>query len=327
MLINAVFQGGGMKGISLAGAVKAAEQNGVIFNRVAGTSSGAIVASLIAAGYTGQEMKEVIEATPFVSLLHRSPLFNVKWIGPAVRIWLKKGLYSGEALEHWVRELLLAKGIRRFGDLPPGKLRLTASDITNGRIMVLPDDMERYNVEPSSFEIAKAIRMSTSIPYFFDPVMLRMDAKKAKGKPFAGQFVFIVDGAMLSNLPLWLFDQEWTGRPSDVIPTVGFQMVGKNKTKTSFIRGPLSMLQAIIDTMLSAHDERYIEQENRFRTVKIPTLGIRTTQFDITAEQSELLYASGLQAGHDFFRNWSIASYQMQFNKLKLQKERVLVLK
>ncbi|MFB5268390.1 patatin-like phospholipase family protein [Paenibacillus enshidis] len=317
MLINAVFQGGGMKGISLAGAVNAAEQNGVEFNRVAGTSSGAIVASLVAAGYTAQEMKEVIETTPFVRLLHRSPLFNVKWVGPAARIWLKKGLFSGEVLEQWVRGLLKAKGIRRFGDLAPGKLRIVASDITNGRIMVLPDDMERFNVEPSSFEVARAVRMSTSIPYFFDPVMLRLDAKRARGKPFAGQFVFIVDGAMLSNLPLWLFDQE-RAKPAEAIPTVGFQMVGKNDTKTSFIRGPLSMLQAIIDTMLSAHDERYIEQENRFRTVKIPTHGVRTTQFDITPEQSEMLYASGLQAGNDFFRNWSIASYQLQFKKLKL---------
>jgi NTE family protein len=324
MLINAVFQGGGMKGISLAGAVKAAEQNGVKFNRVAGTSSGAIVASLVAAGYTAQEMKEVIETTPFVRLLYRAPFFNVKWIGPAARIWLKKGLYSGEVLEQWVRELLKVKGIRRFGDLPTGKLRVIASDITNGRIMVLPDDMERFDMEPSSFEVAKAIRMSTSIPYFFDPVMLRLGAKKAEGKPFAGQFVYIVDGAMLSNLPLWLFDQEWAN-PAEAIPTVGFQMVGKNETKSSFIRGPLSMLQAIIDTTLSAHDERYIEQVNRFRTVKIPTLGVRTTEFNITPEQSEMLFASGLQAGNDFFRSWSITAYQSHFKKMKLNKERILI--
>lgn len=98
MLINAVFQGGGVKGISLAGAVKAAEEHGIVFNRLAGTSSGAIVAALLAAGYSADEMKAVIEKTPLVKLLRRSPVFNIKWVGPAARIFLKKGLYSGR---HW----------------------------------------------------------------------------------------------------------------------------------------------------------------------------------------------------------------------------------
>ncbi|AET61553.1 patatin-like phospholipase family protein [Paenibacillus terrae] len=329
MLINAVFQGGGVKGISLAGAVKAAEEHEIVFNRVAGTSSGAIVAALLAAGYSADEMKAVIEKTPLVSLLRRSPVFNIKWVGPAARIFLKKGLYSGEALEHWVRELLLAKGVRTFADLPPGKLRIIASDITNGRILVLPEDIKRFGMNTSSLEVAKAIRMSTSIPYFFDPVMLRLDPLHTKGKKFSQQFVFVVDGALLSNLPLWLFDEPVIERKAKTIPTVGFQMVGKTgtETKVSYIRGPLTMLQAIFDTMLSAHDERYIEQENRYRTIKIPTLGIRTAQFNISPEQSNLLYDSGVQAGDAFFHKWSITSYQQQYSKYQLMKDTMYAMK
>jgi NTE family protein len=329
MLINAVFQGGGVKGISLAGAVKASEEHGIVFNRVAGTSSGAIVAALLAAGYSADEMKTVIEKTPLVSLLRRSQIFNIKWVGPAARVFLKKGLYSGEALEHWLRKLLLAKGVRTFADLPPGKLRIIASDITNGRILVLPKDIKRFGMNASSLEVAKAIRMSTSIPYFFDPVMLRLDPALAKGKTFSQQFVFVVDGALLSNLPLWLFDEPVDDRKAKTIPTVGFQMVGKTgtETKVSYIRGPLTMLQAIFDTMLSAHDERHIEQENRYRTIKIPTLGIRTAQFNISTEQSNLLYASGLQAGDDFFHKWSITSYQQQYSKYQLMKDTMYAMK
>lgn len=74
--------------------------------------------------------------------------------------------------------------MRTFADLPPGKLRIIASDITNGRILVLPEDIKRFGINPSSLEVAKAIRMSTSIPYFFDPVMLRLDSALAKGKTF-----------------------------------------------------------------------------------------------------------------------------------------------
>ncbi|MNI75930.1 hypothetical protein D3C73_1321210 [compost metagenome] len=64
------------------------------------------------------------------------------------------------------------------------------------------------------------------------------------------------------------------------------------------------MLQAMVGTMLSAHDERYIETEKFVRTVKIPTLGISTTQFHLTPEQSDALYAAGKSAGEAFFKNW-----------------------
>ncbi|MEK3730891.1 MULTISPECIES: patatin-like phospholipase family protein [Paenibacillus] len=303
MQINAVFEGGGVKGISLAGAVKAAETAGIQFSRVAGTSSGSIVASVLAAGYTADEMKLIIESTPFHSLLKRAPIFNAKIVGPALRVLIKRGLYSGEALESWIRNILLEKGMLTFSDIPSGKLYIVASDITNGRLLVLPDDLRHYGINPSTFPVAKAVRMSCSIPYFFDPVILRLLGRAAKGKSFNEQFVYVVDGGLLSNFPLWLFDKDSLGGPKP-LPVIGFQMVGKNSNKPRVINGPFSMMTAMFETMLSAHDERYIEQRNRSRTIKIPTLGISTTQFDLTKEESESLYASGVRAGTQFFSRW-----------------------
>ncbi|MNW37651.1 Patatin-like phospholipase [compost metagenome] len=320
MLINGVFEGGGVKGISLAGAVKGAEEQGFCFHRVAGTSSGSIVASLIAAGYRAEEMKKIILNTSFTHFLKRSAFFNVAMVGPALRVLLKKGLYSGEALEQWIRTILLEKGVRTFSDLPTGKLRIIASDITSGRILVLPDDLERISIKPGSFEVARAVRMSCSIPYFFDPVLLRLPPKQSKGKPFSEQFLHIVDGGLLSNFPLWLFDRDHRVDNGDFIPTVGFQMVGKNGNQPHVIKGPFSMLQALVETMLSAHDERYIEQFNRYRTVKIPTLGIGTTQFDIEQKESLLLYESGLISGNRFFGDWNIQYYEAQFKKYQQAK-------
>jgi NTE family protein len=304
MLINAVFEGGGVRGISLVGAVKSAEQADVVFQRLAGTSSGAIVAALLAAGYTSEEMSDIIKQMPFASFLTRSPMFNTKYIGPALRVMIKKGLFSGEALEQWIRRILLKKNISTFSDLPPGKLQIIASDITNGKILILPDGLSQYGLNPDTFEVAKAVRMSTSIPYFFDPVMLRLRGTAARGKSFPDQFVYIVDGGLLSNFPLWLLDGEVSRKTGLPIPTIGFRMVGKNKGIPHSIRGPFSMLQAMVETMLSAHDERYIEQDNSFRTIKIPTLGISNTNFHITKEESMLLYQSGIDAGNKFFGIW-----------------------
>ncbi|WP_440110566.1 patatin-like phospholipase family protein [Paenibacillus sp. QZ-Y1] len=325
MLVNGVFEGGGVKGISLAGAVKSAEDHGVEFNRVAGTSSGSIVASLLAAGYRAEEMREIIENTPFASLLRRSPIFDTKWIGPASRLFLKKGLYSGEALEAWIGDMLKKKGVRTFADLPPGKLRILASDISNGTILVLPDDIKRFGIDPAKLEVAKAVRMSCSIPYFFDPVAIRKSPFLSRGLHFADQFVYVVDGALLSNFPLWLFDGERTEHGGDIIPVVGFKMVGKTEGEPSRVKGPLSMLQALVETMLTAHDERYIEQVNRFRTVKIPTLGIKPTEFHLSIQDSTALYQSGATAGTEFFSKWNTKIYgeQLDEQRRELRKKQV----
>jgi NTE family protein len=306
MEINAVFEGGGVKGVALAGAVEATERAGGVFKRVAGTSSGAIIASFLAAGYDGEDMSRIIKQTPFTSFLKRGMLYNTALIGPALRVMVKKGLYSGEALESWVRGILLDKGIVTFSDLPRGKLSIIASDITNGRIIVLPDDLPEYGIAPDRFEVAKAVRMSCSIPYFFDPVMLRLNGQVAQGKTFMEQFVYVVDGGVLSNFPLWLFDEKKDGfiSPERRTPTVGYQLIGKTEPQPHRITGPFTMLQAMVGTMLSAHDERYIETEKFVRTVKIPTLGISTTQFHLTAEESDELYAAGIKAGEAFFREW-----------------------
>lgn len=307
-LVNAVFEGGGMKGISLTGAVRAAEMAGIRFHRLAGTSSGSIVASLIASGYDAGDMRSIIEATPFRSFLKRSPLFDIKVIGPAIRLLLKNGLYRGDALEQWIGTVLAAKGVAVFGDLPKGKLRIVASDITNGKLLVLPDDIARFGIEPERFSIAKAIRMSASIPFFFDPVILREPVESSrprKGGKRGPKYTYIVDGGLLSNFPLWLFDDDSEPIPSSgTLPVIGFQMVGKNDAHPNPIRGPVTMMKAIFETMLSAHDERYIEDHNRLRTVKIPTLGVRTTDFELSPETCDSLYGSGLAAGRKFFQHW-----------------------
>lgn len=55
---DAVFEGGGVKGIGLVGAIAVAEEYGYRFVNVAGSSAGAIVAALLAAGYSAAEIKK-----------------------------------------------------------------------------------------------------------------------------------------------------------------------------------------------------------------------------------------------------------------------------
>lgn len=267
----------------------------------------------MAAGYSAAEMKRLILGAPFSSFLQRSPIFHCKWIGPIVRLLWKKGLYSGEALERWVHNCLLKKGVRTFGDLKTDQLRIIASDISNGRLLVLPDDIAHYGIDPNFFYISKAIRMSTSVPYFFDPVIIPQ-LRKGRDPKLSEKFTFIVDGGLLSNFPLWLFDNEVDSQMKNLIPTIGFQMVGKRDNQPYRIKGLLTMLHSIFETMLSAHDQRYIDEVNRFRTIKIATLGISTVEFHLTIEQSLALYDSGVKSGDTFFKQWSYEEYKRLYS-------------
>jgi NTE family protein len=305
---DAVFEGGGVKGVGLVGAVTVAEEKGYLLENVAGTSAGAIVAALIAAGYTGPEMKEILKELDYNRFKDASLIDRVPLLGPLTSLVLEKGIYEGDFLLKWIKGLLKAKGIETFGDLIlenhkgeeqyQFKLQVIASDITRGRMLVLPQGINDYGIIAEDLSVALAVRMSMSIPFFFEPIKLR-DVK-------TGDISYIVDGGLLSNFPVWLFDTregipEW--------PTFGFKLAEPEEGQPNKIRGPISLLTSLFATMMEAHDARYIEDEHFIRTIAIPTLGVKTTEFDISPERSEALYQSGRQAAEKFFDGWDFGQY------------------
>jgi NTE family protein len=51
------------------------------------------------------------------------------------------------------------------------------------------------------------------------------------------------------------------------------------------------------------------------RTIPIPTLGIGTTEFDISPEGSEALFQSGREAAEKFFARWEFSDYVEKYRK------------
>jgi len=65
MKVDLVFEGGGVLGISFIGALKCLKNNGYTFERCAGTSAGAIVATLVVAGYSIDELYKIMNGTNY----------------------------------------------------------------------------------------------------------------------------------------------------------------------------------------------------------------------------------------------------------------------
>jgi NTE family protein len=314
---DGVFEGGGVKGIALVGALEAAEEAGITrWVNVAGTSAGAITASLLAVGYSPSELRRILEGTEYASFADYG--WGGKYLGGARNMLRGLGLCPGKAFTDWLAkrfsESPLAKPDPTFADvtreLPADltaeerararyRLRVIASDVTEGRMLVLPDDIEGYDDESGQplgadgLSIARAVRMSMSFPYFFEPVTLRRD-----GRPH-----LIVDGGLLSNFPVFLFDGD---RPPLRRWTFGFRLFSGDPPERPPYRNvprPLWQLPLAKAMFFSATEawDRKLSQASAVRTISIPTGDVPTLKFTLTAGERETLRRAGYGAAAEFF--------------------------
>lgn len=290
MEIDGVFSGGGIKAFAFVGAYQVLSEKGFTFKRVAGTSAGSIVAAFIAAGFTVKEIEKALEELDTKSLLD-PPKFSktlpfIKWLN----LYFRLGLYKGKALERWLYKKLSEKDVYAFGDLPKDSLKVVTSDLTNGRIIVIPDDLHLYGKDWRDFSVAKALRMSCGIPFFFEPVML------SNGK---GHSVF-VDGGVLSNFPLWIYDNGKRKRP-----LLGLKLSRpEGEILPQIIDNGLNLFEALFKSMMNAHDNRYISRKHEKNIIFIPVEQYSATQFDLDDDAKEQLIQLGRARTEEFLKNW-----------------------
>jgi NTE family protein len=321
--VDLVLEGGGVKGIGLAGAYSVLEEQGFEAKNVAGTSAGAITAALIAADCKADELKEIIVSLDFTQFKDEGWEDKIPLFDRTTSLLLDQGIYEGKRFLEWMRGLLAAKGIHTFRDLiveefkddPKyrSRLQVIASDVTGRQLLVLPRDAEAIGLDPDELGVAEAVRMSMSIPIFFEPV--RIENKNDDREHI------IVDGGMLSNFPVWLFDCPPDEEPE--WPTFGMLLVEPEPEKPVSVRltkerdrgvsALVDYIKAMAQTMMEAHDRLYIQQAQWARTIGIPTLGVGTTEFDITRDRALRLYDSGRKATEEFLEKWDFDKYVATF--------------
>ena len=320
---DAVFEGGGVKGIGFAGAIAALQKRGYSFENVVGTSAGAIAASLIAAGYTGEEIKRELMAVSFEKFRQQSRFGRFGLIGKIVNLSAGYGIYRADYFENWLSGLLAKKNKRCFGDIKTGsenkkykyKFQAIASDLTDNRMLVLPQDLESFGIDPDGFEIAKAVRMSMSIPLYYEPFRLT-DVN-------GGEHI-IADGGMLSNYPVWILDD---GTKNPVWPTFGMKFSAGSKkqhhTSRKSIANIIDYVKSLIETMMEAGDKYHVSRSTGDfeRSIMISTLikiggkakEIKTTDFDISAAEGMMMAENGRRAVERFLANWDFESWKTKY--------------
>jgi NTE family protein len=297
---NAVFKGGGVKGIALVGALTAAEEQGFRWPAVAGTSAGAITAALVAAGYSAEELKPILFSLDFNKF--KDGHF------PIITMLRKEGMYKGQYVIDWLEGLFVAKTGKQnatFRDLEERfgiGLRVVATDLTNMRKLVFPDGLADYGfTDPKAFPVSHAVRASMSIPFFFEPYELACPG---------GQTATLVDGGVLSNFPVSLFSP---GDAPPQMPTVGFYLKAPGDKATLPTKTLEEFAHALVTTVLEADDNDALLHQNYERSIDIPTGSISTTDFDLTEAQKEWLFNSGRQAAAAFLTDPEVQAWLNAF--------------
>ena len=117
--VGVAFSGGGLQGIAHIGAVEALYELGIRPQYVSGTSSGSVMAALVAMGFTAEEMKKA--AKQYWKTL--AEIDNGLIFKSLAKFILNKkikrdGIKSGELISKVVKELMAQKNIKGFEDLP-----------------------------------------------------------------------------------------------------------------------------------------------------------------------------------------------------------------
>lgn len=294
MRIDGVFSGGGVKAYAFIGALRSIRENEFQIERVAGTSAGAIVASLIAAKYTVSEIEESIIQLDLTRFLDPPKITKVIPLSKWLFLYFNMGLNKGDKLEEWISNQLAQKGIYTFNDLKKGYLKVVVSDLTLGKLVVIPDDLKRiYGIDPATFSVAKAVRMSAGFPYFFMP---------AKLSDMNNQKSLIVDGGLLSNFPLWIFGKNKTHLKR---PVLGVKLSGSTETvPTRKIVNAIDMFQALFSTMKLAHDARYVSKTKQDNIIFIPVEGVETVNLFISNKVKQELIHMGQTSAEEFLKYW-----------------------
>ncbi len=177
-----IFGGGAIRGVSYIGALKALEELHVKSETIAGSSVGAIFAVLYAIGYTSEEIKNMFLKINF-------DLFRDIHFGFGKSFALSKG----EVFLEWVREMIEKKFYGenyKKGENPTVKFK----DIDKNLVIITTDltnfsCKEFSKFETPDFEVATAVRISSTMPGLMTPVKY--------------ENVELVDGDLQKSQPLW----------------------------------------------------------------------------------------------------------------------------
>jgi NTE family protein len=338
---NLVFRGGGILGIAYLGAIEVldSDEYKILPNivRVSGASAGAITALVVSLCSSAAEIKQMADSLDFTKvpeketdqfpkiaehvdaiIEHLEKAIGLKLdpedVHCLIRLLKKYGWYSSNFVYEWFKTQIEAKfeakgypksvlkaqqGMQTFADFKKAGFRDLYISVTN----VTKHCNEILSVETvPNMSVADAVRMSMSIPLYFESVKLNNDQ--------------YADGGTVNNYPMSVFDYEkYVSNLADFEDGINNETLGchlysaGNSTNKPLKFG---LVQYIIDLMKTLLDTQEIAFNNTpnlvRRSANISDCGISAIDFDITAGSPKYdeLYGSGVDGMKSYLASYSV---------------------
>jgi NTE family protein len=332
---NLVFKGGGMKGSAYIGVIEELYDLNLMqqIERVAGSSAGAITATLLSFNLALEETIDLLNTLKFQNIPQlkletnsKEPEWLPKFIGKEInrlsgdmegvqRLITKYGWYSSEYFYSWLKTV-----IAKYCDGNPLATFADFEKLGHKDLYVVATNISKLTIEVFSAKssphmpVANAVRMSMSIPLFFE--MLQYDGQQL------GQGDYYVDGGVLLNYPIYIFDHKDFAKNNiwyrDGInwETLGFYLYtdvndGAEPEPIQGFRDVITHLMECYDLSLQIAD---IDNNklNLQRTVVINTLDVQLTDFQLTSDDEK--YQAIVEEGRKSFTRF-IQNYRNPTNK------------
>lgn len=295
---NLVFEGGGVKGVAYGGVFEVLEQAQITpqIKAVAGTSAGAINATMMSLNYSAAEVVEIMMKIDFEKFEDGNDLE-----GP-FRLIEHYGWFKGNYFLH-LMESYVEKKTRVGGK--PGNGRTTFRDLAEKykdlnfkKLYVFGTNLSQQAVQQFSYEttpdiaVADAVRISMSIPFFFEARYFKQSNEND----------IYCDGGVLNNYPIDTFDQQSTAEePGGTmlyrIPnkaTLGFHFDNPDQPPSPPINNLRRFTGSVIDALLDIQDILLkTNPGDEQRTVFINDLGVNFTDFQLSDQTKWDLIAQG----------------------------------
>ena len=186
MKLGIALSGGGIRGIAHAGALKALEENNIKFDLISGTSSGSMVASLYAMGYSPYYIYILFKRyAAYICELGGMPIISSVGnfiVNKKISI---NGLNDGERIGEAFNLLAKKQGIRKISQIKM-PIFITSVDISSSKEIIFSSIKKDKYI--NNVDVGTAIKASSAFPVVFQP---------CKYKNY-----LLVDGGVLDNIPI-----------------------------------------------------------------------------------------------------------------------------
>jgi NTE family protein len=308
---NLVFEGGGMRGVSYAGALSELQKRNLLdsVGNLGGTSVGAITAMMLAVGYTPTEIeKEISETNP--------RKFNdgtVLFFGGPTRLRKHFGWYKGKKVTRWIGGLIERKleneeiTFTQLHEMKRPSLYVTGTSLNNQRVIVFSH--ETY----PNMKVRDAVRASMSLPFFFKPVIIDSVGHVLK-KSNQTFYDIVVDGGFIANYPIDLFDKkDSSGKRIPNSNTLGFRLDTKNQLEYDKqgkgvlapwpIRSFKNYVGAFFNFIMENLNRPNLTPDDWSRTIAISSELVGAKIRRLTPEQRTAMMEAGRKATADYLEN------------------------